>query len=295
MAVPAQHLIRFADFEVDLRSGEVRRQGERIRLQEQPFRLLAVLLECPGQVVTREELRRRLWPADTFVDFGHRLAAAINKVREALQDSAERPKFVETVGRRGYRFIFPVEPAAEKDEPASLRSASERTGSVFAPWKTPGQRGIITGVSVAVLATGLFFLYRWQQRSADAFAPPKITSIAVLPLENLSNDPQQEYFTEGMTDEIITDLAKLPGLRVISRTSTAQYKDTHKPLAQIARELKVDGVVEGTVLRAGDRVRICAQLIYAPADRHLWAKAYERDLKDVPTLQATLARDIAGE
>lgn len=298
MPSAVQQLIRFAEFEVDLRSGELRQQGVKIRLQEQPFRVLAALLESAGKVVTREELRQRLWPADTFVDFDHRLAAAINKVREALQDSAEKPKYVETVGRRGYRFIFPIEPQvrlaekignlhpqAELAVPLPARAGRERAWS----------RMVLAGASLAVLLVlGFFVLYRWRQTPAAA-AQPQISSIAVLPLENLSNDPTEEYFVEGMTDEIITDLAQLPGLRVISRTSTAQYKGTHKSLSQIARELNVDGVIEGTVLRAGDRVRIRAQLIYAPADQHLWAQAYERDAKDVLTLQATVARDIAGE
>jgi TolB-like protein/DNA-binding winged helix-turn-helix (wHTH) protein len=298
MPFAVQQLVHFADFEVDLRSGELRQQGVKIRLQEQPFRVLAALLESGGEVVTREELRRRLWPADTFVDFDHRLAAAINKVREALKDSAEHPKFVETVGRRGYRFIFPIElralPAGKIENP-KRQPEPEVPLAASAGLKMPWRRQALVGASLAVLLVlGFFILYRWRQASAAA-ARPNISSIAVLPLENLSNDPAQEYFVEGMTDEIITDLAQLPRLRVISHTSTAPYKGTHKSLPQIARELNVDGVVEGTVLRAGDRVRIRAQLIYAPADQHLWARAYEGDAKDVLTLQANVARDIAGE
>jgi len=142
---------------------------------------------------------------------------------------------------------------------------------------------------------GFFILLHRRQADVTASAVGPISSIAVLPLENLSNDPEQEYFVEGMTDEIITDLAKLPGLRVISRTSAVQYKNSHKTMPQIARELHVDAVVEGTVLCVGNRVRIRTQLVYAPADRHIWAQAYERDLKDVLTLQANLAQDIAGE
>lgn len=296
MPSAVQQLIRFADFEVDLRSGELRQQGVKIRLQEQPFRVLAALLESAGEVVTREELRQRLWPADTFVDFDHRLAAAINKVREALQDSADHPKFVETVGRRGYRFIFPIEPhtrPAEKTENLHPQAALAVPLPVRARRERARLRMVLAAASLAVLLL-LGFLLLHRQTPASP-ARPQISSIAVLPLENLSNDPAQEYFVEGMTDEIITDLAQLPGLRVISRTSTAQYKGIHKSLSQIARELNVDGVIEGTVLRAGDRVRIRAQLIYAPRDQHLWAQAYERDAKDVLTLQANVARDIADE
>jgi TolB-like protein/DNA-binding winged helix-turn-helix (wHTH) protein len=299
MLSSVQKLIHFADFEVDLRAGELRKKGVRIRLQEQPFRVLASLLEASGQVVTREELRTRLWPADTFVDFDHRLAAAVNKIRDALEDSAQSPRFIETVGRRGYRFLVPVE---RSQQLAESKGAGQTHEVAEAPVPAPAARGIswlrtalAGGALVLLLGVGFLILRRWVRPGATSSAAPRISSIAVLPLENLSNDPEQQYFVEGMTDEITTDLAKLPGIRVISRTSAMQYKDTHKTMPQIARELNVDAVVEGTVLRVGNRVRIRTQLIYAPADRHLWAQAYERDLKDVLTLQANLARDIASE
>jgi TolB-like protein/DNA-binding winged helix-turn-helix (wHTH) protein/Tfp pilus assembly protein PilF len=291
-----QHLIHFADFEVDLRAGELRKEGVKIRLQEQPFRVLTILLDFAGEVVTREELRSRLWPADTFVDFDHRLAAAISKLRDALDDSAESPRFIETVGRRGYRFLLPVESA---EAPADTVGGSQTQASLELPAGTSRARestwprvALAGGALMLLLVLGFLLLRRW--RLTDS-ALPHISSIAVLPLENLSNDPEQQYFVEGMTDEIITDLAKLPGIRVISRTSAMQYKNTHKTMPEIARELNVDAVVEGTVLRVGNRVRIRTQLVYAPADRHIWAQAYERDLKDVLTLQANLAQDIAGE
>jgi len=296
MLSPVQHLIHFADFEADLRAGELRKGGVKIRLQEQPFRVLTILLDFAGEVVTREELRTRLWPADTFVDFGHRLAAAINKLRDALEDSAESPRFIETVGRRGYRFLLPIESA---EAPADTAGGSQPQASLDLPAGTSRARtttwtraALAGGALALLLLLGLLLLRRSRQPDS---ALPHISSIAVLPLENLSNDPEQEYFVEGMTDEIITDLAKLPGIRVISRTSAAQYKNTHKTMPQIARELNVDAVVEGTVLRVGNRVRIRTQLIYAPADRHVWAQAYERDLKDVLTLQANLPQDIATE
>lgn len=296
MLSPVQHLIHFADFEVDLRAGELRKKGVKIRLQEQPFRVLTILLDFAGEVVTREELRSRLWPADTFVDFDHRLAAAISKLRDALHDSAESPRFIETVGRRGYRFLLPVESA---QAPADTLGGRQPQASLELPTGTSRLRettwpraAVAVGGLALLLVLGFFLLRRSRQSDS---AVPHISSIAVLPLENLSNDPDQQYFVEGMTDEITTDLAKLPGIRVISRTSAMQYKDTHKTMPQIARELNVDAVVEGTVLRVGNRVRIRTQLIYAPADRHVWAQAYERDLKDVLTLQANLAQDIAGE
>lgn len=300
-------LLRFADFEVDLRAGRLHQQGARIRLQEQPFRVLTALLEAGGQVVTREELRHRLWPADTFVDFDHRLAAAISKLRDALHDSAESPRFIETVGRRGYRFMLPLEPVGVAVSPAAPapQISHPQTAQEAAPEAVPSRpvapQRIRSRVALRIVAFALpalftfAFLYRWRESGTTAAGSPRISSVAVLPLENLSNDPEQEYFVEGMTDEIITDLAKLPGIRVISRTSTVQYKGTHKTMPQIARELNVDAVLEGTVLRSGDRVRVRTQLIYAPADRHIWAEAYERDLKDVLALQANLAQDIATE
>src|SRR5437762_13741167 len=235
-AHPSRGAVRFGVFEVDLRAGELRKQGVKIKLQEQPFHLLQMLLEHPGEIVTREELRGRIWPADTFVDFDQGLNNAIKRLRESLSDSPENPRFIETIPRHGYRFI------------ANL-------------CVTPGQ----------------------------------IKSLAVLPLENLSRDPEQEYFAEGLTEALITTLAKIGELRVVSRTSAMQYKGVHRPLAEIARELGVDAIVEGTVLRAGDRVRITAQLIDAAKEAHLWAESYERDLRDVLSLHSELARDIARE
>lgn len=290
---PASQLIQFADFEANLRAGELYRDGRKIKIQERPFKILSILLEDPGQVVTREELRNRIWPADTFVDFDHSLAVAVNKIREALGDSVERPRFIETVGRRGYRFLGPsVRPEAEPiplENPSPVPLKLEQ-----APSASRHGRVTLSVLALALLAFLALGTLRLRGRQPLTAAPvPRISSLAVLPLENLSGDPTQDYFSDGMTDELITDLAKLPGVRVISRTSTVHYKGTNKTIPQIAQELNVDGVVEGTVVRLGDRVRIRAQLIYAPADQHLWANAYERDEKDVLTLQAGLAQEIA--
>jgi TolB-like protein/Tfp pilus assembly protein PilF len=229
--------LRFGVFEADLASRELRKNGNKIRLQDQPFQVLTLLLENRGQVVTREELRQKIWPADTFVDFDNSLNAAVNKIREALGDSAENPRFVETLPRRGYRFV------------ASLEDK-----------KSEG-----------------------------------IHSLAVLPLENLSGDPEQEYFAEGMNEALINTLAKIGGLRVISRTTAMHYKGVHRPVREIARELQVDAIVEGTVMRSTNRVRISVQLIDALADVHLWAESYDRDIRDVLLLQAEVAQAIARE
>jgi adenylate cyclase len=229
-------VICFGAYEADLRSGELRKQGLRVRLPEQPFQVLAILLEHPGEVVTRESLQKRLWPDGTFVDFEQGLNAAVKRLREALDDSADTPRLIETLPRRGYRFI------------GSLAAKAER-----------------------------------------------IESLAVLPLENLSRDPEQDYFAEGMTEALITSLAKIGVLRVVSRTSVMQYKGVRKSLRDIAMELQVDGVVEGTVQRSGERLRISAQLVHAPTDTHLWAESYDRDLRDVLALQSEVARAIARE
>jgi TolB-like protein/DNA-binding winged helix-turn-helix (wHTH) protein/Flp pilus assembly protein TadD len=292
----------FGVFELDLRAGELRKHGLRIRLQEQPFQVLALLLEHPGEVVTREELQKKLWPADTFVDFDHGLNKAINKLREALDDSADSPRFVETVARRGYRFLAEVkiapvapvrgsEPATQPQPAEEARNLSEIVGKAAEP-KYRSPTFARTAVVVLLLLTAslaAWELHPWNRPS------PIIRSLAVLPLESLSNDPSQDYFADGMTDELISDLGQIGALRVISRTSVMAYKHAHKPLRQIAHELNVDAVVEGTVLRSGDRVRITAQLIDASADKHLWSQSYEGELRDTLELQSKVARAIADQ
>lgn len=306
--------IRFGVFEAHLRSGELRKQGLKLKLQEQPFRVLAMLLERAGELVTREELQKELWPADTFVDFDHSLNIAINKIREALGDSAENPRFVETLPRHGYRFIAPVEgsPVAGRRGDSSPPHAGGDTGATaitVGAGLAPAQRGrpqgaplqkrgrVLALAAAACLAlAGLILAFNvggLRERLLRRPAPARIESIAVLPYVNLSRDPGQENFVDGMTDALITDLAKIGRLRVISRTSVMQYKGAKKPLPEIARELNVDAVVEGTVQRTGDHVQVTAQLLHAPTDRHLWAEMYERDARDVLALQADLARAIA--
>jgi TolB-like protein/DNA-binding winged helix-turn-helix (wHTH) protein len=284
-------LIRFGTVEVDLRAGELRKNGVKIKLQEQPFQILAMLLERPGELVTREELQRRLWSADTFVDFEHSLATAVKKLREALGDSADNPRFIETLPKRGYRFIAPVDAVIGPVGTVRERHLPKRW--VFA---AAGSALVVaTAALVALNIAGLRDQLLLIVGARHGVPLPKIESIAVLPLENLSGDAEQEYFADGMTDALITDLGKISALRVISRTSVMRYKQTKKPLPEVAKELNVDGVVEGTVQRSGNRVRITAQLLHAPTDRHLWAESYERDLRDVLALQSELARAIARE
>jgi len=297
-------VVRFGTFEVSLQSGEVRKAGLRIRVQQQPMKLLEILLEHPGEVVTREELRSRVWPGESFGDFDQALNIAIRKLRSALGDSAESPRFIETLPKRGYRFIADV---SVVDTDARPRKQELVAGDL--PATDPGPK--IQGIGLAVapqrrlwptrwiivalaLVLSLAILSVWLFRSR-APAPTGIRSIAVLPLENLSGDASQNYFADGMTDELITDLAQIGALRVISRTSVMVYKGARKPLPQIARELNVDAVVEGTVLRSGDEVRITAQLIEASTDKHLWSQSYEGELRDTLALQNRVASAIADQ
>jgi len=270
-------VIRFESFEVDARAGELRRGGTRIRLQQQPFRILTLLLERPGEVVTREELRQAIWPSTEFGSFDEGLDAAIYKLRAALGDSAAHPRLIETLPRRGYRFIGPVA--------ADIRTVPRRSG-----WPSAAALAVVLAALLLELSAGGL-----RARRPDPGAPRKIHSLVVLPLVNLSGDSTQEYFADGMTEALIASLGRLGGLRVISRTSAMHYKGTRASLPEIARELDVDAVVEGAVLRAGQRVRITTQLIEASTDRHLWAATYERDLRDVLALQDEVIRAITHE
>ena len=294
--------LRFGVFELDLRAGELRKQGVRLRLQEQPFQVLAMLLERPGDIVTREELRNRLWTADTFVDFDHGVNKAVNRIRSALGDSATSPRFVETVARRGYRFLADVtvveaaplvglESSPGKLLPVEHESIAPTALAPSSPRRLPAWLLTLTGAALVLASIGVV-LWLLQSRAPQ---PTRIRSLAVLPLENLSGDTSQEYFADGLTDELIATLGQIGALRVISRTSVMPFKRARKPLPQIARELNVDAVVEGTVLRSGGRVRITAQLIEARADTHLWSETYDGDLRDTLTLQNKVARAIAAQ
>jgi TolB-like protein/DNA-binding winged helix-turn-helix (wHTH) protein/tetratricopeptide (TPR) repeat protein len=311
-------LVRFGIYEVDLATSELRKQGRKIKLQEQPCRILAILLEQRGEVVTREELRKRLWSDDTFVDFDHSLNTAIMRLREALSDSSDNPRFIETLPRHGYRFIAPVEEVAPPGQASQIdganalalesRSAAVDSGLLSPPSleavlhlpktrQIPLRRAVVLGgLLVAVVSILLALSVRYVRNAAGLKVQPSLfKSVVVLPFENLSGDKDQQYFTDGMTDELIAHLAKIRSLRVISRTSAMGYKGTHKTLSEIARDLNVDAVVEGTVLRSGDRVRITAELVQVSTDRHLWADTYESPFGDVLTLQSQVASAIVNE
>jgi TolB-like protein/DNA-binding winged helix-turn-helix (wHTH) protein/tetratricopeptide (TPR) repeat protein len=280
--------LRFGVFELNPRSGELRKQGIKIRLQGQPVEILAMLLEHPGETVTRDQLQKRLWPADTFVDFEQGLNNAMKRLRAALDDDADSPHFIETLPRHGYRFIGPVNGAA----PASAPPAKPARGHRPAIWLSAlGALAVIAAVAVLVGLNG----YGGRDRLFPQAPKPRIQALAVLPLANLSGDPQQEYFADGMTEALITELSKISAPRVISRQSVMQYKGSKKPLQEIARELNVDAVLEGAVERWGGRVRVSIHLDQVSPESQLWANQYNRDIRDVLRLQDEIARTVTDE
>ena len=309
-------VVRFGLFEVDLDASELRRKGLRLKLQDQPLHLLKVLLEHPGTLVTRDELRQRLWKPDTFVEFDHSLNTAMMRLREVLGDSSDNPMFIQTVPRKGYRFIAPVHevtredsltPAADRGsrsveavsasdaKPPNLAEATPTPIVVTYPIRQVSRgRGLLIGSLAVILLLAAMVVFI-QFRTKPALQATQITSIVVLPMENLSGDANQDYFADGMTDELIASLARISSLRVISHTTSMEYKGTHESLEKIAHDLNVDAVVEGTVLRSGDRVRITAELVQVSTDRHLWADTYESPLGDILTLQNQVASAIVSQ
>jgi TolB-like protein/DNA-binding winged helix-turn-helix (wHTH) protein/Tfp pilus assembly protein PilF len=295
---------RFGAFELNLQSGDLRKNGMRLRLSGQPFQVLAVLVERAGELVTRDELRSKLWSADTFVDFDHGLNNAVARIRDVLDDSSATPRYVETIPRRGYRFIADVrlpEPLTRAVDPA-LIPADEITRSDASPPSFPRavrsfycrhRRGLLAAVAVLVVFALGLSLYR--SRSGKSAKQPTISSLAVLPLKNLSGDPAQEYLADAMTEAIIGRLSGIHELRVISRTSVMRFKDTKLSVPEIAKTLGVDALVEGAVIREGGRIRVHAQLIRASTDEHFWSEAYDREMGDVLSLQSDVAQAITGK
>jgi TolB-like protein/DNA-binding winged helix-turn-helix (wHTH) protein len=290
---PTENTIRFGLFELDLRTRQLTRNGAKIRLHQQPIQVLSLLLERPGEIVTREELRRRLWPSDVFVDFDHGLNKSIQKLRDALGDSAGSPRYIETIPRIGYRFIAPANGARGILELKSYTETPQMQDLASAPSvgiagnRRPRWLLIAACIALGALAAGL--LIHWRLRASEP-----IQSLAVLPLDNLSGDSSQDYFADGMTDELITMLAKDSTLRIVSRTSVMQYRGARRPLPEIARALHVDAILEGSVSRSADQVHMTLQLIRADTDSHLWADSYERDANDV-ALPDEAAKAIARQ
>ena len=320
MATPSS-IFRFEPFEVRTSAQELCKYGTKIKLRGQPFQILVFLLSRAGEVVTREELRQKLWPADTFVDFEHGLNTSIKKLRAALCDSAATPRYIETLPRLGYRFIavvqITVEPAPAPPRVEHVAEVRERTLDTVpvaeresgnpprVAWRWTRVAALSTVVVLSIVLVlnlartreWVFALFGSTRNNSVAVASAKVPlrSIVVLPLQNLSSEASEEYFADGITDELTTDLAQFAGLRVISRTSAVHYKGTGKTAPEIGRELGVDDLIEGTVQRSGNHIRIRVQLIDSTRDRHLWARSYDRELNDVLDLQSAAARDIAEE
>lgn len=318
-------MFRFGPYEVRTSSQELRKDGTRVKLRGQPYLVLVTLLEHAGEVVTRDEIRQKLWACDTFVDFEHGLNTSIKKVRRVLCDSASEPRYIETLPRLGYRFIAPLEATAKNGQetvaadspqfenlerkPAPVPEASAATSlgtqseiaksgpASLAPWPFSLAFAVLAGAVLLASVGSIRSLRSFAEvlNSGGGAAPKTYDSLAVLPLQSLSGDASQEYFADGITDEIITNFAQVGNLRVISRTSAMRYKNTSKPTQQIGKELGVDALVEGTVERVGSRVRVRVQLIDAASDRYLWANVYDRELSDVLILESSIAHDIVEE
>ena len=301
-AAASQSRVRFGVFELDLRTGELRKSGILLHLPPQPSKVLALLVSRPAELVTREEIRDKIWGNHTVVDFEHGLNFAIKKIRDTLGDDPETPRYIETLPRRGHRFIAPVETVSasgarpEAGAGVTLPGRTRHAPSVGRRWRVAATAGVFVGLAalVGLNVAGLRARLLTASPLRSAMSPPRIESVAVLPFENLSGDPAQEYFADGMTEELVTNLGEIGALRVVSRTSVMRFKGSRKPLPEIARELGVDAIVEGTVARSGNHVRITANLLHAPTDRHLWAGSYDSELEDVLVLQDKVARSVAG-
>lgn len=318
-AAPSSPTVRFGAFSLDLRAGELTKGGYRIRLQEKPLRVLALLTERHGQLVTRDELKKGLWPEDTFVDFETGLNTAVSKLRDALSDSADKPRYIETIPRRGYRFIVPVEHIEAAGSHGITNAPIATTEPTLVPRPTENAASVLPIGNAArpVLAPvkGKWFFLRWQvialalmvlvavayfgfrEFRSRSTAPPARAMLAVLPFENLTGDPGADYISDGFTEEMITQLGELNHRRmgVIARTSAMSYKNSSESIKQIAQDLGVNYVLEGSLRKAGDGLRITAQLIRADDQTHLWAREYDRSLGDLSKLEGEVAQDIAHQ
>ena len=278
-------IVHFGIFQLDLKARELHKGGVKVKLQEQPFRVLALLVDRAGQVVTREELQQKVWPTDVYVGFDQGLNNAIKKVRDALGDSADNPRFIETVDRHGYRFVAPVSAAPQRPSAPRLHFGSLTLRNTA-----------LIGLAAASLIAALAY-WAWHGSAMRDRTSSEKVILAVLPFDNLSRDPDQEFFSDGLTEEMIAQLGKLnpERLTVIARGSVAKYKGSSLDVNQIGRELHADYLVQGSVRRASDRVRITVQLIQVRDQTDLWTESYDRELKDMLTLQDSVSRTIASQ
>ncbi len=299
---------QFGDFSLDCGKFELCRKGRRLKLERKPLELLVLLVTKHGQVVTRDEIAACLWEREVFVDLEHGINTAIRKIRQILDDSSDLPRFVQTISGSGYRFIAPVtvvepevteptQPAGEPvDLPPSLPETSA-TPAIPSAGKPHHRVWLVTALCASVLVI-ISILTLGPHPLAARFLDPNthaaIASLAVLPLNNLSGDPNEEYFADGMTDELTTMLAKDSNLRIVSRTSAMQFKGAHRSLPEIARALNVDAILEGSISRSGNQVHMTLQLVRGDTDSHQWAESYDRDTNDVAALPDVAARAIAA-
>ena len=292
MPSPAKpKVVSFGAYEFSAESGQLRKEGMRVRLEGQPLAILQMLLGRPGEIVTREELQKKLWPGDTFVDFEHSLNAAVKRLRAALNDSADHPRYIETLARRGYRFVAPTNGVGadrEREKPVVGTVESQAPSRVSFRKK---RFWVVAGAALCVIAIAGWG-WRLSRNRLTSPAVPPVRSLAVLPLENLSGDPLQEYLADGMTEELIGRLANIRGLRVISRTSAMHFKNTTLSVPEIAKTLGVDAIVEGSIIREGGEVRVHAELIRGATDEHIWTGEYQREYRSLLALQDEVTRNI---
>jgi TolB-like protein/DNA-binding winged helix-turn-helix (wHTH) protein/Tfp pilus assembly protein PilF len=296
--VKDQDLVRFGDdFELDLGTGQLYRSGRTLKLERIPMDVLLFLVQQRGQLVTREQMVEKIWGKDIFLDTDNGINTAIRKIRQALKDDPEEPRFIQTITGRGYRFIAPITAPTPKPEPAIdlPQSGNSRDSAVKVRSRRRVWVGSLAATILVIAAAGIYF--RWRESKAQNQRTGERTMLAVLPFENLTGDPGQEYFSDGMTEEMITQLGSFDPdhMGVIARTSVMHYKDSREQLPQIARELGVQYVLEGSVRRNADKVRITAQLIQTSDQTHLWARQYDRETKDILVLQSEIAREISDE
>ena len=300
MGTSAGRILRFGSFEANVRAGELRKRGLKVRLQDQPFQILVMLLERPGELVTRQEIHQKLWPADTFVGFDHGLNNAINRLREALGDSAETPRFIETLPRKGYRFIGLVSgdgQLGEAEYPAVAATPVVEPGPIEQKLSARPRFLVTILVSCFAVALAVIVYLGWRRMRAGPFPSSGYVMLAVLPFQNLSGDPSQDYFSDGLTEEMIAQLGALSPdqLGVIARTTTMAYKHTSKSVEQIGSELGVGYVLESSVRRDGNQVRISVQLIRVHDQVHVWARSYDRHISHSIELQEEVAKAVAEQ
>ncbi len=289
-------LVRFGPFEADLYTRELRKQGLRIRLQDQPFQILAMLLRNPGELVTREQIREQLWAEDTFVDFDNGLNAAVRRLRDALNDSADTPRFIETLPRRGYRFVAPVEvvaePAAEPpahDKQTALQpppAAATPAGETSA--RRPPTRSWLLAYAIIAVSAAVLVSYLWWAKEHQP-----LDSLAVLPLLNSNHDPQLDYLGDGIAESVISHLSQVPGLKVMSRNSAFRYRQPDLKPRQVAKELGVKALLLGSIRQNGDELRIAVELVDAADEHQIWGEDYTRKLASLSGIQSEIATAVS--